>query len=270
MHSSTSISNKSSTIAAKIGLSLLGTERSFTKTAGRVCGIAFGIATQLLFLWTVGQLFSFLRFGGTHPSSHWFGIDVLLSIGFAIPHSLLLAPPIQKIIKLWMPAGLLGCLHCSVTCLTLLFMFRNWGNCSTTLWHSTGIAEWAILCGFYGSWVALFYSLFITGMFYQTGLAQWWYWLIQQKPPKREFVETGAYRWMRHPIYMSFLGLIWFSPTMTLDHAVLTFIWTAYIYAGSYFKDKRMIRFVGDDYRQYAKRVTGLPIIGIGSLRKFR
>jgi len=45
---------------------------------------------------------------------------------------------------------------------------------------------------------------------------------------------------------MSFLGLIWFTTTMTLDHAVLTIIWTAYIYAGSYFKDKRMIHFVGD------------------------
>lgn len=267
MHSSTSIPSKTSTVSASLGLVVLGTERTFTKTVGRFCGIAFGVSTQLLFLWTVVQLFTFLRHGGAHSSSHWFWIDVLLSFGFAIPHSLLLAPPIQKRIKVWMPAGLLGCLHCTVTCLTLLFMFHYWGICSTTLWHATGFAEFAILCGFYGSWVALFYSLYITGMLYQTGLTQWWYWLIQQKPPKREFVETGAYRWMRHPIYMSFLGLIWFTPTMTLDHAVLTTIWTAYIYAGSYFKDKRMLRFVGEDYREYAKRVSGLPIIGIGPLR---
>jgi methanethiol S-methyltransferase len=249
---------------------VLGTERTFAQAAGRLGGISFGVATQLLFLWTVLQLFTFLRYGGTHSSSHWLGIDIFLSLGFAIPHSLLLAPPVQKRIKVWMPAGLLGCLHCSVTCLSLLFLFRNWGVCSIALWQATGFVEFAILCGFYGSWVALFYSLYITGMFYQTGLTQWWYWLIRQKPPKREFVETGAYRWMRHPIYMSFLGLIWFTPSMTLDHALLTFIWTAYIYAGSYFKDKRMIRFVGDDYREYAKRVTGLPIIGFGPLRKLR
>jgi protein-S-isoprenylcysteine O-methyltransferase Ste14 len=145
-----------------------------------------------------------------------------------------------------------------------------WGTTSTTLWKATGIAEFLILCGFYGSWVALFYSLYITGMGYQTGLTQWWYWFTQKKPPRREFVLRGAYHWMRHPIYMSFLGLIWFTPTMTLDHAVLTGVWTVYIYAGSYFKDKRMLLFLGDEYREYARKVSGLPIIGFGPLLKIK
>jgi methanethiol S-methyltransferase len=258
MHPSTNCPSTNSTLSAGFG--------SFI-TLGRFCGIAFGVLTQLLFLWTVVQLFLFLRYGGSHSSSHWPWINVLLSIGFAIPHSVLLAPPVQKRIKHSVPSGLLGCVHCSVTCLTLLFMFHYWGSCSTTIWHTTGVSKFAILCGFYGSWIALFYSLYITGMGYQTGLTQWWYWFTQKKPPQREFIETGAYRWMRHPIYMSFLGLIWFTPTMTLDHAVLTSIWTAYIYTGSYFKDKRMIRFVGEDYREYARRVVGLPLIGVGPLR---
>ncbi len=257
MHSTANFPSKSSTATGDWA----------SITLGRFCGIAFGVSTQFLFLWTVVQLFLFLRYGGSHSSSHWLWIDILLSIGFAIPHSVLLAPPIQKRIKNWMPSGLLGCLHCSVTCLTLLFMFHHWGTTSMTIWHAAGITEVAILVGFYGSWIALFYSLFITGMGYQTGLTQWWFWLAQKKPPQREFIESGAYRWMRHPIYMSFLGLIWFTPTMTLDHAVMTSIWTAYIYAGSYFKDKRMLRFVGEDYREYAKRVVGLPLIGFGPLR---
>jgi protein-S-isoprenylcysteine O-methyltransferase Ste14 len=69
---------------------------------------------------------------------------------------------------------------------------------------------------------------------------------------------------------MSFLGLIWFTPTMTLDHAVLTAVWTVYIYLGSHAKDQRMLRFVGDQYREYASRISGLPLIGIGPLLRIK
>jgi protein-S-isoprenylcysteine O-methyltransferase Ste14 len=135
---------------------------------------------------------------------------------------------------------------------------------------ATGWVEQAILVGFYGSWVALLYSLYCTGLGYQTGLTQWWYWFRQTPAPKREFVTRGAFRYMRHPVYMSFLGLIWFTPVMTLDHAILTVVWTAYIYAGSYFKDRRLLKFIGEPYYEYGKRIWGLPIIGFGSLRFFR
>jgi len=245
-------------------------DQTVSNSLTRICGIAFGIGTQLFFLWTVVQLFLFLRYGGTQNYQHGLIVDCFLSFGFALPHSLLLAPPIQKRMKRWMPSELLGCVHCSVTCLTLLILIQNWGLHSTVLWKASGYVEWAIIAGFYGSWIALFYSLYITGMGYQTGLTQWLYWLKRERPPKRVFVESGAYRWMRHPIDMSFLGLIWFTPTMTLDHAVLTGIWTVYIYVGSYAKDQRMLRFIGVPYREYASRVPGLPFIGFGPLLRMK
>ena len=57
---------------------------------------------------------------------------------------------------------------------------------------------------------------------------------------------------------------------MSLDHAILTAVSTAYIYAGSYFKDRRLIRYIGQPYLDYASRISGLPFIGIGSLRRVR
>lgn len=239
-------------------------------TAGRLVGLAFGVGTQLLFLYTVVFLFLFLRFGVTTWDPGWWWTDMLLAVGFAVPHSLLLAPPIQSRFKRYIPAGLLGCIHCVTTCVTLLLMFHFWGGSTVVLWRATGWTEYAVLAFFYASWIALLYSLWLTGMGYQTGFTQWWYWAIQSKPPVRPFVTKGAFRFMRHPVYMSFLGLIWFTPVMTLDHAILTIVWTLYIYAGSYFKDRRMIRYVGEPYREYASRVVGLPIIGFGPLRTLK
>ena len=48
---------------------------------------------------------------------------------------------------------------------------------------------------------------------------------------KGVFEPRGAYLWMRHPVYLSFLGLIWFTPYMTIDRAVLTALWTVYIFS---------------------------------------
>jgi protein-S-isoprenylcysteine O-methyltransferase Ste14 len=149
-------------------------------------------------------------------------------------------------------------------------MFHYWGRMPMEIWHATGWTEHILLACFYGSWIGLLYSLYWTGFGYQTGLTQWWYWFRDQQPPKRAFVTQGAFRYMRHPVYMSFLGLIWFTPVMTLDHAILTAVWTMYIYAGSYFKDRRLLKFIGTPYYEYGKRIAGLPIIGFGSLRFFR
>jgi methanethiol S-methyltransferase len=236
---------------------------------GRWVGISFGVATQLLFLLTVPCLFLFLRFGAKSIHANWILVDTLLALGFCLPHSILLAPPVQRRVKQWIPGALMGCLHCSLTCITLLTMFHFWRGSETVIWQCTDATSNLMLTGFYGSWLALFYSLYLTGMGYQTGLTPFWYWMTRQKPPVRQMVTQGAFKYMRHPVYMSFLGLIWFTPTMTADHAVLTTIWTIYIYAGSYFKDRRLIKFIGTPYLEYGRLVTGLPVIGIGSLRKF-
>jgi protein-S-isoprenylcysteine O-methyltransferase Ste14 len=121
---------------------------------------------------------------------------------------------------------------------------------------------------FYASWVGLFYSLSLTGLGYQTGWTPWWHWLHGRPPPRREFRPRGAYHLLRHPIYLSFLGLIWFTPAMTADRAVLTAVWTAYIFVGSYLKDERLARYVGRPYRRYQQRVAGYPFMPFGPLAK--
>jgi protein-S-isoprenylcysteine O-methyltransferase Ste14 len=59
----------------------------------------------------------------------------------------------------------------------------------------------------------------------------------------------SVYQFMRHPIYLSFLGLVWFVPVVTLDRAVLIGVWTVYIYVGSVLNDSRLLFCVGDEYR---------------------
>ena len=164
------------------------------------------------------------------------------------------------------PDAFYGSFFCVVTCLGLLAMFRFWQPSSTVVWQFSGAARSTVQWAFVGSWVALFYSLHLTGLGYQTGWTPWWHWLRGKKLGPRGFKPRGAYRWLRHPVYLSFLGLVWFTPVVTLDRAALIVMWSVYIAIGSYLKDERLAYYLGDSYRDYQAHVPGYPVIWFGPL----
>ncbi len=213
----------------------------------------------------------FLRDGGSKTTAFLPGQNSLLALQFAIVHSLLLAPSTRTRLAPWIPSAFYGCFFCAATCLQLLLAIQFWVRSPNLLYELHGPTAAIVECGFFLSWAALFYSLALSGLGYQTGWTPWWHWFRDRRLPPRQFLERGAYRWFRHPIYLSFLGLIWFTPRMTLDHAVLTGWWTVYIFVGSYLKDERLAFYLGDTYRDYQRRVPGYPLLHFGplGLRRF-
>lgn len=236
----------------------------------RAAGIAFGLGTQLTFAVTVYFLFFYLQDGSTNRGGRWLAFDILLALQFVIPHSLLLLPRSRSAISKMMPGQFHGVLFCATTCLCLWLMFLFWRESATVFWDATGWAKTLLQLAYYGSWLALLATLKVTGFGYQTGWTQWLYWYRREPLPRRTFEEIGPFRFMRHPTYATFLGLIWFTPRMTADHAVLTGIWTAYVFVGSWLKDRRLTFYLGDVYREYASRVAGYPGILFGPLGKWR
>jgi protein-S-isoprenylcysteine O-methyltransferase Ste14 len=57
---------------------------------------------------------------------------------------------------------------------------------------------------------------------------------------------------------------------MSLDHAVLTAVWTGYLFLGSMIKDRRLEKFIGEPYRNYERNVVGFPLMARGPLGKRR
>lgn len=235
----------------------------------RFAGITFGLGTHGLFAVTVWYLFWFLKEPETLAGARGnLLIDALLALQFTLPHSLLLLPGVRSRLTRAISPAFYGCAYCVITCVSLLVMFANWRTSPTIIWQATGAARTAITLAFLGSWVALFYSLHLTGLGYQTGWTPWWHWLRGEPQPRRGFEPRGAYLWLRHPVYLSFLGLIWFTPVMTADHAVLTGVWTGYIFLGSWLKDERLHFYIGQGYRKYQAAVPGYPGVPLGPLAR--
>jgi len=244
----------------------------------RAAGILVGVGTHVLFAVTVWYLFWFLK-GVPARAERWGGmgigaalvIDTLLATSFALPHSLLLFPAVRgRIIGAGVPSPFYGCLFCSATCLSLLVTILAWQPVDTVAWRWPAPLDAVVAWAFLASWVGLFASLHLTGLGWQTGWTPWWHWLRRLPVPRRAFVERGAYRYLRHPVYLAFLGLVWFVPVVTFDRVVLIASWTTYIFIGSVLKDRRLVRFLGEEYRAYEARVPGYPGIPFGPLARRR
>jgi len=240
----------------------------------RAAGILFGVAAHLLFAFTVWHLVWFLKgpsITGGGQASVAFGVvsDAILAGIFALPHSLLLLPSVRKrLLAAGIAGPLYGCFFCVVTCLMLLLAIFCWQPMTAIVWRWPAPLDRCIAWAFVASWGALLYSLYLTGLGWQTGFTPWWRWVRGQRPPARPFVPQSVYRFLRHPVYLSFLGLVWFVPVVTLDRAVLIAVWTVYIFVGSVLKDRRLLFYVGDEYHRYQSLVPGYPGMPFGPLAR--
>jgi len=221
----------------------------------RILGITAGVVVQVLFV--IASYYNYVFLKGSPPRpGHWaLAWDAFLALQFAVVHSVLLLPTVKKKLGRVISPAFYGLFFCTAACNTLLITMFLWEVGDWAVWQLTGAPRLAVQTLYMTCWGTLFYSLCCSGFGYHTGWLPWWYWVKRQPIPQRPFKPRGAFSLIRHPGYMSFLGLIWFTPDMTIDRALLVAIWTPYIFVGSYLKDLRLIYYVGDAYREYRSRV---------------
>lgn len=69
------------------------------------------------------------------------------------------------------------------------------------------------------------------------------------------FATTGCYAVVRHPLYLLGILFLLLNPVITTRWIVLTLFSIPYFIFGALLEERRMIRQLGDIYRQYQKQV---------------
>ena len=72
------------------------------------------------------------------------------------------------------------------------------------------------------------------------------------------FVQTGIYGWIRHPLYLGGLLIIWPATGMSVNLLALLIIATIYIVVGAKLEEKRYVEEFGEAYVKYQQEVPML------------
>lgn len=185
-------------------------------------------------------------------------VDAALLALFAIQHSGMARPAFKRWLTRYIPEAAERSTYVllSTVCLAALMYF--WAPLGGQVWNVSGAFGQSVLLSLYfASWALLLYATFLINHFDLFGLRQAWYALRDKPIVELQFVTPALYRLVRHPIYVGWLGIMWFTPTMTVTHLVFAVGSTLYIFLGIKLEE-RDLEAAHPEYRQYKAKVPAL------------
>lgn len=223
---------------------------------GALCHGIFGLAglAMLLGLFTGMQL----GFGTLDGGLAW-AVNLLLLAQFPLGHSFFLSDRGRRILVRLAPRGtgktLSTTVYATIASLQLLALFTLWSPSGTVLWQASGPALWMLCAAYAVSWALLTKASFDAGPTVQAGSLGWMALLRNRQPVYPDMPETGLFRVVRQPIYVSFALVLWCVPVWTPDQLLIATSYTAYCVFAPRLKERRFERFYGDRFRAYRARV---------------
>ena len=206
-----------------------------------------------LFLW-LGP-FPVANLNLTTPLIMWF--DALLAITFFLQHSVMLRRPFRARLARLLPEYYQPVLYAilSAVVLFLLPLFWQLGPDLLTL---RGPLRWLVRGAFFASMAGMVWGFGSLRHFDPLGAGPVLAHLRSQPAPATHLIIRGAYRWVRHPIYSSFLLMIWASPDVTADRLLFNVLWSVWMAIGTRLEERDLAADFGEAYRKYQRSVPML------------
>jgi len=186
-------------------------------------------------------------------------IDLLLIALFGLQHSVMARQGFKQKWTKVVSRAIERSTYVLMASVLLIILFYFWQPVKMILWDFRQTNAGMVLFGVsLLGWTLLLISTFLINHFDLFGLRQVYIYLKNKKSGHIEFRTPGFYKYVRHPIYFSFLIIFWFAPVMTLGHLLFASGFTMYILIGIYHEEKDLVQLFGKNYLNYRERVPKL------------
>jgi protein-S-isoprenylcysteine O-methyltransferase Ste14 len=243
---------------------------------GRITAFLYGIGCYFIFFATFLYAIAFLGdfglvksidSGAETPIAQALAIDAALLGLFAVQHSVMARPWFKRAWTRIIPPVAERSTYVLLTSMAMALLFWQWRPMGGVVWEVEDAAARLAIWGVYAlGWLLLLVATFLINHFELFGLRQVYLHLRGRPDPGLDFRTPGLYRYVRHPIYFSWLCIFWATPQMTTAHLVFAIATTGYILIAIPWEERDLIRTHGEAYRQYREQVP--KILPLGSRKK--
>jgi protein-S-isoprenylcysteine O-methyltransferase Ste14 len=185
-------------------------------------------------------------------------VNFMLVALWGLVHSVMARDSFKAVLTRFIPEPAERPTYVLVAGVTSILMVGLWQQVPGVIWSAQAPALVTFLWVMFGfGWFYTLAATFAINHFDLFGLRQVYLHFQNQPRPALNFVKRGMYKFSRHPIQTGVLIGVWFIPTMTATHLILSIGFTVYIFIGLWFEEKDLIEEIGQPYQRY-RREAGM------------
>jgi methanethiol S-methyltransferase len=235
---------------------------------GRAIAYLYGLACYALFLGTflyaIGFVGNFVvpkSIDSGTPGA--FGasllINAILLAIFAAQHSVMARPEFKQWWTRFVPRPIERSTYVLFASLALILLFWQWRPMPDIVWDvESAIGRNVVWALFALGWLIVLASTFLINHFDLFGLRQVHLYARGVEYKELPFRTVFFYKLVRHPLMLGFIIAFWAAPIMSAGHLVFSFATTVYILIAIQLEEQDLVRFHGETYMTYRKRVSML------------
>ncbi len=240
--------------------------RRFSTYAFLVLAGLLGGGTLFLFMvFLYAGPFKGTGLGLGENASLW--LNASLCLAFYVQHSVMIRRSFRSRLAKILPGEFDAAFFAVASGLALIVLFAFWQESANTVAKATGSLRWLLRGVYFLSLGGFFWGMRALGVFDPFGVRPILDHLRDRKPSAVPFTVRGPYHWVRHPLYLFMLLMIWAYPDLTTDRLLFNILWTVWIVGGTVLEERDLTASLGNAYREYQSRVPMLIPYRIPSFR---
>ncbi len=222
-----------------------------------ILAISLGGGSLLLFgVFLYSGPFNLVHLGWSEPALlTW---DLSLSLMFFVQHSLMLRRGFRSRFAKGITPHYYGAVYAIVSGIALTVVVILWQTSSIRVYAFSGMLRWLLRSFVFLGGAGMGWGIYALRSFDPFGLMAIRAHERGQQLPEPNLVLRGPYLWVRHPLYLAAILLIWSSPEVNADRLLFNVVWTAWIYLATFFEETDLVDAFGEAYREYQRKVPRL------------